>query len=155
MAFALCVAKRENEVVLSNLRSTMGYGISKYVESLGGGRCSKWFVAEYKDREVMVYAGNIVSEVKDLSKVSLVLPIKGEDGYSDVYVIGPAFLCLAYKSKKGIGKGDLFNKDRGFSEWFSAHIKKLSIGKESAALFMPDLDGDYHPVEPMNLGKTY
>lgn len=155
MAFALCVAKRENEVVLSNLRSTKGREITKYVESLGGGRCSKWFVAEYKDKEVMVYADDIVSEVKDLSKVSLVLPIKGESGYSDAYVIGPAFLCLAYKSKKGIGKGDLFNKDRGFSEWFSTHVKKLSIGKESAALFMPNLDGGYHPVEPMNLGKTY
>lgn len=152
MAFALCVAKRENEVVLSNLRSAMGCGIPKYAESLGGSRCFKWFVAEYKDREVMVYAGNIVSEVKDLSKVSLILPVKGENGYSDAYVLGPAFLCLAYKSKEGIGKGSLFNKDRGFSEWFSAHVKKLSIGKESAALFMPDLGGDYHPVEPMNLG---
>ena len=36
MAFALCVAKRENEVVLSNLRSTKGCEIPKYVESLDG-----------------------------------------------------------------------------------------------------------------------
>lgn len=151
MAFALCVAKRENEVVLSNLRSTKGCEIPKYAESLGGGRCSKWFVAEYKDKEVMVYAGNIVSEVKDLSKVSLVLPIKGENGYSDAYVIGSAFLCLAYKSKKGIGKGGLIERDRGLSGYFSDHIKRLYIRGESAALLTPDFGGDYKPVKLMKV----
>ena len=151
MAFALCVAKRENEVVLSNLRSTKGCEIPKYVESLDGGRCSKWFVAEYKDKEVMVYADDIVSEVKDLSKVSLVLPIKGESGYSDAYVIGPAFLCLAYKSKKGIGKGGLIERDRGLSGYFSDHIKRLYIRGESAALLTPDFGGDYKPVKLMKV----
>lgn len=151
MAFALCVAKRENEVVLSNLRSTKGCEITKYVESLGGGRCSKWFVAEYKDKEVMVYAGDIVSEVKDLSKVSLVLPIKGESGYSDAYVVGPAFLCLAYKSKKGIGKGGLIERDRGLSGYFSDYIKRLYIRGESAALLTPDFGGDYKPVKLMKV----
>lgn len=153
MVFALCVAKGKGGVTLSNLKSTVKFGLPTYMESLGGGRSSKWFVAEYRNMEVIIYAENIVSEVKDLSKVSLVLPIKEEAGYSDAFVIGPAFLCLAYKSKKGIGKGQLLNKERGFSEWFSAHAKRLSIGGESAALFMPDFGGDYKPTKLMNLNK--
>lgn len=155
MVFALCVAKGKGGVTLSNLKSPARSGLPTYMESLGGGRSSKWFVAEYKNMEVIIYAESIVSEVKDLSKVSLVLPVKDKGGYSDAFVIGPAFLCLAYRSKKGIGKGKLLDKERGFSEWFSAHAKRLFMGGESAALFMPDFGGEYVPAELMNLGKTY
>lgn len=161
MVFALCVAKGKNGVVFSNLKSEARFGLPKYIESLGGHRCFKWLVAEYKNMEVVVYAENIVSEADDLSKVSLILPVQGESnptldrsGYSDAFVVGPAFLCLAYKSNKGIGKGQLLDKERGLTEWFSTHVKKLSLGKDYAALFMPDFGGEYHPVELMNLGGT-
>lgn len=155
MVFALCVAKGKNGVVLSNLKSEARFGLPKYIESLGGHRCFKWLVAEYKNMEVVVYAENIVSEVDDLSKVSLILPVKDGSGYSDAFVVGPAFLCLAYKSNKGIGKGQLIDKERGLTEWFSTHVKKFSLGKDYAALFMPDFGGEYHPVELMNLGGTH
>lgn len=155
MVFALCVAKGKNGVVFSNLKSEARFGLPKYIESLGGHRCFKWLVAEYKNMEVVVYAENIVSEVDDLSKVSLILPVKDDSGYSDAFVVGPAFLCLAYKSNKGIGKGQLLDKERGLTEWFSTHVKKLSLGKDYAALFMPDFGGEYHPVELMNLGGTH
>ena len=151
MALALCVAKSKDSVVLSKLMSTARYGTHRYMSSIGSRQYSKWCVGEYKDMGAIIYAKDIVSEVKDLSKVSLILPIKGAAGYSDAYVLGPAFLCLSRKSKSGLGMGHLIDKEEGFSGYFSAHVKELSMGGAFSALFMPDFDGDYHPSELMKL----
>lgn len=153
MALALCVAKSKDSVVLSKLMSTARYGTHRYMNSIGSNKYSKWCVGEYKGMDVIIYAKNITGEVKDLSKVSLMLPIKGDSGYSDAYVIGPAFMCLARKSKRGVGRGHLIDKEQGFSGYFSTHVRKLSIGGNFAALFMPDFGGDYQPSELMNLMK--
>lgn len=153
MSLALCVAKSKDSVVLSKLMSTARYGTHRYMDSIGISKYFKWCVGEYKDMDVIIYAKDIVSKVKDLSKVSLILPIKDDSGYSDAYVIGPAFMCLARKSKIGTGRGRLIDKEQGFSGYFSTHVKKLSIGGAFAALFMPDFGGDYQPSELMNLMK--
>lgn len=155
MVFALCVAKGKNGVTLSHLEAQARFGLPKYAKSLGySGKLSKWFVGEYKTKEVLIYAEDIVSEVDDLSDVSLILPVKDGGGYSDAYVLGPAFICLSYKSKRGIGKGDSLNKDVGFSEWFSTHAGGFHRGRESAALLMPDFGGDYKPDKLKHLNKT-
>jgi hypothetical protein len=151
MSIELCVAKSKDSVVLAKLMSTARYGTHRYMSSIGSRQYSKWCVGEYKDMDVIIYAKNIVSKVKDLSKVSLILPIKGDAGYSDAYVLGPAFMCLARKSKRGVGRGHLIDKEEGFSGYFSTHVRKLSMGGSFAALFMPDFGGDYHPSELMNL----
>lgn len=149
MVFTLCVAKsKSGDVVLSSLRSSSRFGLPKYIKSLCNDiQLPKWVVGEYKNYEIIIYAKDIVSEVNNLSKVNLVLPVRVEGGYSDAYVIGPAFICLAHHSEKGLGKGGLIERDRGLSGYFSDHTKKLCIRGESAALLTPDFGGDYRPME--------